>query len=312
VDWSDVGSVSEFLRGLLGDCDRAFEVAQQAEVSGEEVDLLRKVIDQDIDRSDDQAPTIRKGVAEDRVPSVKDPEIRHGRKSSGKVYSGHKAHLAVEVTSGVITAVDMTAPGKTDGAHVKSLIEQTVESTGCKVDVALGDCAYSSREAQDQAQKVKIDLRTKMPSFRKDYFSPGDFEVSEDGQTALCPAGHESASQSTCQPKKSPRGIYHRWSEKKCSRCPLKSKCTSGRKRSLFVPPDFHERRGREQYARSHEGRQELRQRVVVEHAIGRIKNLGAGATRYFGRQKTRGQWWWTAAVANLSLVWGNSAVMGQ
>jgi len=312
IDWSDAGSVSEFLRGLLADCDRAFEVAQQAGVSGAEVELLRKVIDQDIDDSDDHAPTLRRGVLKDRIPSVKDPEIRHGRKSSGKVYNGHKAHLAVETTSGVITAVDVTAPGEADGAHVKSLIEQTVEATGYAVDVALGDCAYSSREAQGQAQEVEVDLRTKMPSFRQEYFNPGDFEVSEDGQTARCPAGHESAHQSTIQPKDSPRGINHRWSEEQCGLCPLKPKCTSGRKRSLFVPPDFHDRRRCEQYARSSEGRQELRQRVVVEHAIARVKNLGAGVSRYFGRKKTRGQWWWTAAVANLSLVWGISAVTGQ
>jgi hypothetical protein len=47
-----------------------------------------------------------------------------------------------------------------------------------------------------------------------------------------------------------------------------------------------------------------LRKRVVVEHAIGRLKNLGAGTARYFGRAKTKAQWLWTAAAANLSLIW--------
>jgi hypothetical protein len=42
----------------------------------------------------------------------------------------------------------------------------------------------------------------------------------------------------------------------------------------------------------------------VVEHAIGRIKYLGAGTARYFGRTKTKAQWLWTAAVVNLSLTW--------
>ena len=55
---------------------------------------------------------------------------------------------------------------------------------------------------------------------------------------------------------------------------------------------------------RSKEGRLLLRQRVAVEHAIGRVKNLGAGAARCFGRAKTKIEWMWYAAVANLTLVW--------
>lgn len=313
VEWSDPGSVAEFLDGLLKDCDRALELAQQAEVRTSESDLLRKIIDQDVDRGDEQtAPQIRQGVAKGRSPSVADPEMRHGRKSTGKVYTGHKAHIAVDVESGIVTAVDIGAPGEADGARVKDLIQETIDNTGSEIDVAYGDSAYSSREAQSQAQEVDVDLRTKMPSFNRAYYSPGDFEVSDDGLTARCPAGHESDEMSPYRPKNGPAGIRHRWSQEQCAACPLKEQCTSGRNRSLNVPPDFHERRRRERYARSPEGRQDLRQRVPVEHAIGRLKNLGAGAARYFGRAKTRNQWLWTAAVANLSLVWRAEAVMGR
>jgi len=72
----------------------------------------------------------------------------------------------------------------------------------------------------------------------------------------------------------------------------------------MLVRPDFHGRRERERWAESQEGRELLRKRVVVEHAIGRLKNLGAGTARYFGRAKTEAQWLWTAAVVNLSLIW--------
>jgi hypothetical protein len=60
----------------------------------------------------------------------------------------------------------------------------------------------------------------------------------------------------------------------------------------------------RRQWAKSHEARDKLRQRVSVEHAIGRLKNLGAGQARYMGRDKTKAQSMWTAAVSNLSLIW--------
>lgn len=311
VDWSNPAAVSGFLAGLLKDCDRTLALAQQAEVSIPETTWLQAIIDQDIDRGDGQTPPkIRRGVAKDRMPSVSDPEIRHGRKSSGKTYTGHKAHVAVDISSGVITAVDITAPGEADGGQVKTLLEQTVELTGREVDKALGDSAYSSREAQRQAQQVEVDLHTKMPSPRRDYYGPGDFEVSADGHSARCPAGHPSVRQSLHRAKDRPQERRHLWSEQLCGACPLKEFCTPARLRSLGVAEDFHDRRQREQYAASPEGRAELRQRVVVEHAIARLKNLGAGVSRYFGRAKTGGQWQWTAALANLSLVWNATPEM--
>ncbi len=55
----------------------------------------------------------------------------------------------------------------------------------------------------------------------------------------------------------------------------------------------------------SDEGRTMLRKRMTVEHGLGRLKNLGAGTARYFGRAKTQSRWLWTAAAANLSVAWG-------
>lgn len=34
------------------------------------------------------------------------------------------------------------------------------------------------------------------------------------------------------------------------------------------------------------------------------MKNLGAGTARFFGRAKTKAQWLWSAAVANLQRIW--------
>jgi transposase len=308
VDWDQAGAVSAFLADLLQDCDRAVALAEQAGCATEEVALLRKVIAQDVAcETPDGPPILRQGVAPDRTVSVHDPEMRHGRKSNGKGYNGHKAHLAVEVTSGVITAVDVTAPADADGAQVKALLEQTQQSTGQPIEQALGDTAYSTRTGLTQAHDAKVELVTKMPSPPEGRHGPGAFQVSEDGNTAQCPAGVASA-----QVQRRADGALHVWSPQNCGPCALKPACTTAAARTLLVPPDFHERRRRERYARSEEGRALLRQRMAVEHAIGRIKNLGGGRARYFGRAKTRAQWLWAAAVANLSLVWGREAAMAS
>lgn len=304
VDWGDEEQVGDFLEGLLEDCENAVGVAEEAGCAVDEAELLKRVIAQDIETTDpDDRPRIKKGVAKDRVPSVSDPEMRHGRKSSGKTYNGHKGHLAVEETSGVITGVDVGAPGEPDGDKVDTLIEQSRELSGQEVNQAVGDCAYSTAEAQERAKKCQVELRTKMPGPRKGMFGPGTFDVSEDGRTATCPAGHLSTKQYRAKD-----GIFHQWPREHCAACALKGRCTKAKRRQMIVRPDFHDRRNRESWAQSEEGRRLLRKRVVVEHAIGRLKNLGAGTARYFGHAKTRAEWMWTAAVVNLSLIWTQQA----
>jgi len=308
VDWDNEGAVSQFLSGLLDDCDRVVALAEASECASAEVELLKKVIDQDVEREGPEGkPQMRQGVTPGRTVSVHDPQMRHGHKSNGKVYSGHKGHVSVDVRSGIITAVAVSQPGEADGAQVEALLEQTKETTQLPVEQVLGDCAYSTRDSLSGAQKAGVEIVTKMPSPPQNRYGPEAFAVSADGRAATCPLGVQSA-----QVKKRGAGYVHFWSKEECGQCPSKACCTKVVRRSLHVPPDFHERRERERYARSPEGREVLKRRVVVEHGIGRLKNLGAGRARYFGRAKTRAQWLWSAAVANLSVLWGGSAAQNS
>jgi hypothetical protein len=299
MDWTNREEVKAFLAELLADCDVALTLAEQTGCGGEEVALLERVICQDVDREgEDGGPKIRRGVARERVPSVHDPEVRHGHKSSGRSYTGHKAHVAV-ADSGVVTQVDVTKPSTPEGSKVAEAVRETEDSTGSKVEEVLGDCAYSSRESIRQAEEVGVPIKSKMPSPPKGRFGPRDFKVSEDRQRATCPAGVASA-----KVRRNKDARLHEWSVEECGGCSFKGQCTRAARRTLLVEPDFHDRRAKENYARSSEGKQHLRLRVVVEHAIGRLKNLGAKQAKYLGRRKTQVQWALTAAVANLSLVW--------
>ena len=282
-------------------------VAHDAECATEEVALLRKILADDVEPSDSGTPRLRRGVAKERTVSVHDPEMRHGRKSSGHRYNGHKAHIAVDIDSGIITAVEMSSPSSTDGSHVRSLLQQTQDLSDREVVEALGDSAYGTQTAVAQAREVGVELRTKMPANRAGFYGPGDFEVSEDGHHARCPAGHSS----TRHGGNGSRGIQHFWCGQVCGSCARKPVCTTASRRTLSVGPTFHDRRERERFAQSAEGRAVLRLRIVVEHALARLKHLGAGTARYFGPVKSEGQWDWAAAVANFSRVWGHQAAMG-
>jgi len=187
-------------------------------------------------------------------------------------YTGHKAHVAVS-ESGVIVDVDVTAPSQSEGSKVSEAIAASRALTGSEIDDVLGDCAYSTRNAQQQAAESDVTLCTKMPGHRRGFFAPGDFTVSEDLTEATCPAGQASHTR-----QKHREGHAHYWSPHVCGACPLRSECTEAPRRTLTVPADFHERRAKERYARSVEGRAKIRKRVVVEHAIGRLKQRGAHA----------------------------------
>jgi hypothetical protein len=57
-------------------------------------------------------------------------------------------------------------------------------------------------------------------------------------------------------------------------------------------------------YQQTPEGRAHLRERVVVEHRLARLGQLGIGQTRYIGRAKTRFQLLMAATIANLRRTW--------
>ena len=302
VEWSSPEAVSAFLEGLLEDGERVVAEARARGCAREAVDLLQKIVEQDVDQEGEK-PQIRQGVAKGRTVSVSDPEQRHGHKSNGKSYTGHKVHVAVDTETEIVTAVEVTEPATADGAMTGNLLAQTERNTGLKIGEALGDSAYGTQPAQEQAAEHEVELRTKMPRHsRKGMFGPGDFDVAEDGKSAVCPAGHRSYDGH--RPRKV--GILLAWPKAVCQACPLKDRCFKNKRghRQLMVTEHHHDRRAREAWARSPEGRVVLKERIAVEHAIGRAKNKGGGRSRYFGRAKTRFQWLWTTALTNLQRIW--------
>ena len=68
---------------------------------------------QDVERTE-EGVGLKEGVSRDRMVSVHDPEMRHGHKSSSKRFDGHKASVAVDTDSQVITAVDILPGNASD------------------------------------------------------------------------------------------------------------------------------------------------------------------------------------------------------
>ena len=64
-------------------------------------------------------------------------------------------------------------------------------------------------------------------------------------------------------------------------------------------------------YQETAQGRAHLRERVVAEHRLARLGQLGMGQARYRGRAKTECQLLLLASIANMRRVWGWVAEQG-
>ena len=99
-----------------------------------------------------------------------------------------------------------------------------------------------------------------------------------------------------------------------CGACPLKERCVGSGKgsgRTVRLHPQEALLQQTRALQRS-EGFAEYRQRrVVVEHRLARLVQLGMRQARYFGRTKTLFQLLMAATVANLTLVAGKVGKMG-
>lgn len=130
IDWSDPEQRRRFLGAIVGDADRLLEQARVARtgldaggaaetVLLEAVGLLSRVLQQDVERRED-GPALQQGVAKDRLLSVHDPELRHGRKRARKRFDGpgaqrRRAAVVVDTDEPLITAVAVLAGGGAAG-----------------------------------------------------------------------------------------------------------------------------------------------------------------------------------------------------
>jgi hypothetical protein len=326
IDWSKVAQRQTFLQGLVADVDRillmadnALEALKKQAGAGpaqssqqksivDATALLRQLVDQDIDRTESTAK-IREEVAKDRVPSVSDPEMRHGRKSASKRFNGHKLGIAVDTDSQLITAVEVHAGNSGDAASAMDLVKATESNTGLEVEKAIGDCAYGGGETRKEFADAERELIAKVPSPPKDApCHKSQFDIDIENDKVTCPAGVTTTDFTWVNSASGTPVKRFDFPKEVCDQCPLRKVCfteKSSRGRSVTL----HEHESLIQAARKSQATPEFRQaikdRQVVEHRLARMVQLGVRQARYFGRAKTRLQCTLAAVVANLTLMVG-------
>src|SRR5436309_7236895 len=310
IDWDDKAQREQLLTQIVEDGRRLLSLAEQArhehpeheETIQADAALLERLIRQDVEEKPGGGCQIKEGTEKDRLISVHDPEMRHGRKSASKTFNGHKTAVAVDMESQLVCGVEVLAGNAGDQQQALELVHQAERVMEAQVEETVGDCAYGggpTRKAFADEQRL---LTAKVPtSHNGECFPKSAFAIDLDRMEVRCPAGQTTTEYESQGARRAGRFVF---ADATCQACPLRSQCVAGQgPRSINIQ---HEERLQQQ-ARSHNqteaGKKSLRQRVVVEHGIARLVRLGIRQSRYFGKTKTRFQVIMAAVVANLSLV---------
>lgn len=311
LDWDDARARARLLAEIVADADRLLAEARgiQAEFEPDSAEalaltqaaaLLGQVLLQDISRSE-EGPQLCQGVARDRMPSVHDPELRHGRKSAQKRFDGHKAQIAVDVESQLITAVAVLAGNAPDHEGALEMVEEAERNSEAEVEETVGDCAFGGGSTRQAFAEAGRPLVAKVPAVHNGgCFPKTAFLIDPEAQTCTCPAGQLG----DARRHKDGRLRRFQFATALCRTCPQRSECVRGRGgRSIQVHPQEALLQQARALQRSPDFVEYRQARQVVEHRLARLVQLGIRQARYAGKKKTLFQLLMAATVANLTLL---------
>lgn len=289
IDWADADARRAHLGELVALARAVLAATAADEDLAEARDLLVRIVDQDVEEepADGGGPAIRRGVAADRVVSVVDPEMRHGRKSPSKRVDGYKAHLVTDHDTELVLGVAVTPANDPDGPEAAPLVAQA-KAAGVPVAEVLGDTAYGDGDTRVAVQHVgaKVTAKAQAPT-PTGRFVKTDFGINPDVPSATCPAGHTTTTTGTGRDHKRRAVTVLKFADELCDACPLRSRCTTSR-HGRWLTLNFHE--ARLQAARAEQARpptmRKLRRRAVIERKLAEGKRHGMGKARYRGGRK--------------------------
>lgn len=322
IDWSDPGEKRALVGQLVADAKVALEISKSAlrgyagddektRLLRESRDLLADLLLQDIEEKPEDGgdAQIRRGTSKDRIVSTTDVDMRHGRKSHSKNFDGYKATVVAETKSGVILATDARAGNVHDSDGAVDLIESATRASGEELCRVLGDTAYGSTETTREIEALGAELVAKAPpaNVKGACYTLDKFKVDDKQGVATCPAGKKSIRRDQV---KDPDGWRYMFSRTDCKACPLRSQCTTAKvtARSVTVSDHTVELQRRRKRQKTKTFKKKYRRRVIVEHRIGRLAQLGIRQARYMGRAKVAFQVNLLATVANLGLAIARAA----
>jgi len=307
IDWSDPQQRKEHLQTLVQDVEATLELATE-QMDDEEVRaigwLLTKILGDDVEQDDSGRVQIAKGTAADRVISVTEPQMRHGRKSASKRFAGFKVSVTIEQRSELIMDIDDMPANERDGEELVPTIERVEQHSGVIVERVIGDGAYLSGDnlaACADHPEHPVDLVGPLNRPADPDVAKSAFQIDQETKKATCPRGHTVEGKSVRDRKKRPV-LKFTFPRATCEACPLFGRCVRSKKTGRTVTTHVHEALLRQARARQQTTDFETlyRLRCAVERKIAELVYHGVRNTRHLGKRKRQLQRLWTGAAINL------------
>lgn len=314
VDWRLPAARTTALRALLDQFDRLRgwikghldqAIVEQPPVS-DQLALVEQLIAQDTEPDPEgpqpgEARRIREGVTADRLVSLSDRDMRHGRKSTTKTFNGYKRHVAIDAdVQGLICAVKVVPANRPEHEAVGPLLE-VVASNGFAVTALHADRGYLPAAELVEMHDRGIPVICKPPTPAKtDHFGKDAFAINFDDKTVTCPANATV-----------PLVAKVRFPASKCGACALKDRCTTSTRRCLSIHPQEAWYREMANELATPAGRALRRERTPVEHALARASAIQGNRARYRGLEKNQFDLERVAVLSNcyvLDRLWQRAA----
>jgi transposase len=307
--WREKAERERMLSRVAEDAERALRAVERADGLLEEDavkqvhSLLRELVGQDFDVDEDGVPRLHRGTRQDRIVSVHDTEMRHGRKSRHQRFDGYKLHAAATNTAEpLITAVEVAPASEQDGPQAKALIDQQTEER--RPERLLGDTAYGTGPVRAELAERDVEVLAPVPegAVKEGRLGKRDFKIDLEAGTVTCPAGHSAPIRT--EPSGARRASFPRAA---CGACPLRSRCLGPRtpRKQLQLAPEEGLLIAARQALDDPSTAEHLRRtRPRIERLLGLLAHrYGARKARYMGAAKARLQALWAAALVNLNPI---------
>ena len=242
-------------------------------------------------------------MAQDRIISTNDTEMRHGRKSSSRRFDGYKAHIIEDIDSELITEVAVTSGNAHDSEPLEDMIDRQKETLGDTPDTLIGDSHYGIPDNRVKLKRRHIEMVAKLPKgthTNNGKFSKADFTIEKDRVT--CPAGYTTEKIYQARDHRNRKVKKFQFPADVCRDCPKRKQCTTaknGRSITLHYHQDVVDEVA--DFNETEKFEQIYRKRAIVERKISELlyrHRLRFG--RYIGKKKIQMQALWTATVVNL------------
>ena len=306
-DWQDKSERMALLGEVAIDATRALGTVEEDErlLADERVAdaarLLREIVGQEFEPSDEDESPRPRGRRGRQIVSASDPEMRHGRTTAARPFTGYKIHAAADAQAPLITSVALSPGNEHDGQHAATLVDHQPE--GRRPRRVLGDTAYGNIETFEQLAERQVAVLAPVHSSspKEGAIAKEEFRIDLDEHTVTCPQGKTV-------PIYKPRPNRPRQSDtriarfKGCAPCPLSERCAPTGTRDIRISRREDLRQAALEELSDPDVRAHLKRvRPRIERLFSLIAHRYQGRkSRYRGARKSAFQALWTAVLVNL------------